>query len=82
MNKKRIAIAAVLVLVFAVGLFGFALAQSKPGGKAGDGKTPKVIIENKTVQLGEVIEGQEVSHTFSIKNVGAVDLQILSVKPG
>ncbi|MDD4857125.1 MAG: hypothetical protein PHD74_03365 [Candidatus Krumholzibacteria bacterium] len=78
MNRKRKAIAAALALVLAVALLGVAFAQSKPDA----GKVPKAVIENKTVQLGEIIEGQEFAYTFKVKNAGGADLQIISVKPG
>ena len=96
MNMRRRLIAASLVLVFTAGLFGLALAQgTQPAGKqpagkqpvskrpAGkDGKVSKVVIENKAIQLGEVIEGQDYQYTFTIKNAGDAELQILSVRPG
>jgi hypothetical protein len=72
-------LAAVLVLVFVAGLFGAAAAV--PKGKAA-GKTPKLVIESKTVQLGEVLEGQDYLYTFKIKNAGDVEAQILNVRPG
>jgi len=92
MNMRRRLIAASLVIVFTAGLFGLALAQGtqpagkvgkagkQPGGKAG--KVSKVVIENKAIQLGEVIEGQDYQYTFTIKNAGDAELQILSVRPG
>ena len=75
--RKRV-IAAALVLVFTAGLFGVALAQ----GKKPAAKVSKAVIENKTVQLGEVIEGQDYEYTFKIKNAGDGELQIFSVRPG
>jgi hypothetical protein len=77
MNMRSKVLAAVLVLAFAAGLFGAASAQDK-----GAGKAPKAVIENKTIQLGEVIEGLDFTYTFTIKNVGDAELQILNVKPG
>jgi hypothetical protein len=69
--------AAVLVLIFIAGLFGIAAAKGKP-----DGKVPKLVIESKTVQLGDVLEGQDFLYTYKLKNVGEAELQILNVKPG
>ena len=91
MNMRRRLIAASLVIVFTAGLFGLALAQGtqpagrqpaskRPAGKAG--KVSKAVIENKAIQLGEVIEGQDYQYTFTIKNAGDAELQILSVRPG
>jgi len=92
MNMRRRLIAASLVIVFTAGLFGLALAQgTQPAGKVGKagkqpagkaGKVSKVVIENKAIQLGEVIEGQDYQYTFTIKNAGDAELQILSVRPG
>jgi hypothetical protein len=72
-------LAAVLVLIFVAGLVGVAFAA--PKGKA-TGKTPKLVIENKAIQLGEVLEGQDYLHTYKLKNVGEVEVQILNVRPG
>ena len=68
---------AVLVLVFVAGLFGVAAAKGKPVGKV-----PRLVIESKTVQLGEVLEGQDYLCTFKLKNVGEAEAQILNVRPG
>jgi hypothetical protein len=70
---------AVLVLIFVAGLFGGAVAA--PKGKPA-GKVPKLVIESKTVQLGEVLEGQDFLYTFTLKNAGEAELQILNVRPG
>jgi hypothetical protein len=77
MNHRRL-FAAALVLLFVAGLFGVAAAaKSKPAGKA-----PKLLITTKTAQMGEVLEGQDITHTFIIKNIGDAEAQILSVRPG
>jgi archaellum component FlaG (FlaF/FlaG flagellin family) len=94
MTMRRRLIAAALVLVFTAACFGLALAQSAqstqgaPQGKriaptSGKGaKVATAVAENPTVQLGEVMEGQDYQHTFIIKNTGTAELQILSVRPG
>ncbi|MCX5753319.1 MAG: hypothetical protein NTW97_06675 [Candidatus Krumholzibacteria bacterium] len=68
---------AVLVLIFVAGLFGGVAAKGKPVGKV-----PRLVIASKTVQLGEVLEGQDFLYTFTLKNAGDVELQILNVRPG
>jgi len=78
MSMQRRLLATVLALVLTAGLFGMAAAQDKKPA----GKIATAVVENKTVQLGEVLEGQEFRHTFKIKNIGGADLEILSVKPG
>jgi hypothetical protein len=70
-------LAAVLVLIFVAGLFGIVAAQGAP-----EGKTPKLVIGSKTIQLGEVLEGQDYLYTYKLKNVGEVEAQILNVRPG
>ncbi|MGD1048378.1 MAG: hypothetical protein ABR899_06450 [Candidatus Krumholzibacteriaceae bacterium] len=82
MNARMRLLAAVLVLAVAAGLFGVASAQEGAPGKAPPGKTPKVAIESKTVQLGEVLEGLDFTYTFKLKNVGDAELKILNVRPG
>ncbi len=78
MRNQRRLVAAALVLLFVAGLFGVAFAaKSKPAGKV-----PKLLIGTKTAQMGEVLEGQDITHTFIIKNVGEAEAQILSVRPG
>jgi len=77
MNMRRRMLAAILVLAFSAALFGAAFAQGKPAGK-----TPRLVIDKMTVQLGEMMEGQDFQHTFRIKNKGEAKLRILSVKPG
>lgn len=66
-----------------------ALAQSPPqnGPQVGalDGKTspaaPKLMVEGTEHNFGKVKEGDEVSHTFKIKNEGAAELIIHNVSP-
>ncbi|MCX5753318.1 MAG: DUF1573 domain-containing protein [Candidatus Krumholzibacteria bacterium] len=76
MKIQRKIIAAGLVLLLSAGLYGIAAAQAKPAGKS-----PKALVEQKTVQVGEILEMQNVEHTFTIKNTGSAELQILGVKP-
>jgi hypothetical protein len=76
MKIQRKIFAAGLMLLLAAGLYGVASAQSKPAGKS-----PKVVVENKIVQVGEILEMQNVEHTFMIKNAGSAELQITAVKP-
>jgi hypothetical protein len=69
------------------GLFGGAFAQGNPpakapAGKAPAGKAPRAIVNNLTIQAGEVLEGLSYQNTFLIRNTGDAELQILSVRPG
>lgn len=79
MRRKIIALSLglLLVAVFSAALF----AQSNPRGNPAE-KKPIAVIGEKTINLGEVLEGQDYNHSFVIRNTGAAELQILSVKPG
>lgn len=79
MRRKIIVLSLAFVLagVFTAACF----AQANPRGVPAE-KKPVAVIPEKTVNLGEVLEGQDYSHSFVIKNTGAGELQILSVKPG
>jgi len=68
-----------LVLIFVAGLFGAAAAA--PKGKPA-GKVPRLVIGAKTIQLGEVLEGQDYLYTYTLKNAGDAEAQILNVRPG
>ncbi len=76
MKIERKIIAAGLVLLLSAGVYGVAAAQGKPAAKA-----PKAVVEQNTVDFGEILEMQNVEHTFFIKNAGNAELQILRVKP-
>ncbi len=79
MRNRIIALA--LVFVFVAAFSAASFAQANPKGKAPE-KTPIVIIAEKSINLGDVLEGQDYTHTFIVKNGGTAELQILSVKPG
>lgn len=77
MNMQRKLLAAALVLLFVAGLAGSAFAKGKPGEKF-----PKIVIDNKAAQLGDVLESQDVEYVFKVKNAGDGELQIINVRPG
>jgi hypothetical protein len=79
MNMRRRLFVAALALVFLAGVCGVAAAQVK---KAPGKNLPKVVVENKAILLGEVLEGQDLAYTFVVKNTGAGELQITNVRPG
>jgi hypothetical protein len=70
-------VAAALAPMFVAWLIGAAFAQSKQREGA-----PRAVINNMTINAGNVIEGTTYQNTFKIKNAGNVDLQIFSVRPG
>ena len=80
-------LAAALVALLVAGLCVGAFAQGKPpakipAGKAPAGKAPRAVVNNLTIQAGEVLEGLSYQNTFIIRNAGDAELQILSVRPG
>jgi hypothetical protein len=74
--------AAALALVFAAGLFGAASVRSEPTTKAPPGKAPKAVIDVMSIQVGDVLESQDIEYTFKVRNEGDAELQILNVHPG
>ena len=76
MNMQRRVLAAALVLLLVACVAGPAFAKGKPGEKL-----PKAIVANMTVQVGDVLEAQDVEYVFVVKNGGAAELQILDVRP-
>ncbi len=76
LSRNRILLAVLVVAVVAAFAFA-AFGQGKPAGK-----TPSLVIAQKTVNLGDVIEGVDIDYTFTLKNTGDAELQILSVRPG
>src|SRR5262245_7482663 len=72
---------AIILLLLMIALPCAALAQTG----AQDGKTaspaPKLVVEEVEYLFGKVKEGDEVSHTFKIKNEGAAELIIHNVSP-
>ena len=43
---------------------------------------PKISFDSQHYDAGEVWEGDEVSHTFTVKNTGTAELTISKVRPG
>lgn len=46
------------------------------------GKAAAISFEETEYDMGQIIQGTPVSHTFSFTNTGNADLKIESVKPG
>ncbi len=64
-----------------------AISTKKDGAKKQQPKEdsanqPKIVIEAKKYDAGEVYEGAEVVHSFIVKNKGKGELHINKVKPG
>jgi hypothetical protein len=50
--------------------------------QSSDENQPTISFDNTTYDVGEVWEGDTVSHTFTVKNTGTAVLNIKNVKPG
>jgi hypothetical protein len=72
--RTRPGLAVLLLLVFTF----TAQSQTVAPGE----KQPKVALAATEFNLGEVKQGEPVSHTFIIKNNGTANLEIKDVKPG
>ena len=65
-------------------------AWAEGGSKKADGQQgqasaqnqPRISFDSTSYDAGEVWEGDEVSHTFTVKNTGTVELDIKKVKTG
>lgn len=92
MRPERWTSALLLSLMVFVGL-GLAGCPDKPAGKA-DGDTakatkgvdtpgaPVIACDEATHDFGTVAQGQEVKHTFTVKNTGTATLNIKRAKGG
>lgn len=56
-------------------------AAPAPAAAAPTGPQPKAVAEDLTFNAGDVAKGDVITHDFVVKNTGAADLMILSVKP-
>jgi hypothetical protein len=57
-------------------------AVKKQQTEAVSANQPAIVIEAKEYDAGEVYEGDEVIHSFIVKNKGKGELHINKVKPG
>src|SRR5262245_41729165 len=82
-NRRFIAVISLLSLIIALPLAAFAQAAQLDGPKDGNTKPapPKIALEEHEYNFGKVKEGEEVSHTFKIKNEGVAELVIHNVSP-
>lgn len=77
-----------LVLVVVLALAGPAAAQEGSRGKASGDPTavspaqPRLEVEQSSIDIGVVSEGEEAVGTFILRNIGEKELKILKAKPG
>jgi hypothetical protein len=53
-----------------------------PSPSSGEAAAPAIHIPDATFDFGEVAEGSQVSHDFTVRNTGKETLQINQVSPG
>jgi hypothetical protein len=82
MNVRTKLLATTLALVIAAGVFGAASLRSEPAKKAPPGKAPKAVVDIMSIQVGDILESQDIEYTFKVRNEGDAELQILKVHPG
>src|SRR5215813_11256431 len=77
------AVISLLSLIIALTFAAFAQAPAQDGPSEGVTKSaaPKIALEEREHNFGNVKEGEEVSHIFKIKNEGAAELVIHNVSP-
>lgn len=72
MNKRGILIVSLLTLTALFVLMTVASAQNPP----------KLLIRDKEIDLGDFYEGSDIEYAFTLRNTGAGELHVLSVRPG
>ena len=78
-SKKKCFYSIVAISFLATSLpFYYLWAEEKASAQA----QPQISFDATSYDAGEVWEGDNVSHTFIVKNTGKVQLDITKVKPG
>lgn len=70
-----------LIIALPLGAFAQAAVQDAPEDEKTKSAAPKIALVERDHNFGKVKEGEEVSHTFKIKNDGAAELVIHNVSP-
>jgi hypothetical protein len=68
----------IVVFAWFISLHTFCLASEQAPGSPG----PRMLMEERAFDFGEVKEGEIVSHTFRILNRGDQPLEVVNVKRG
>ena len=71
--SKRITILTVALLV---AISGVAIAQTEA-----EAKTPRLTVVEPIKDFGTVAKGEKLKWTFTVKNTGTADLEILAARP-
>ena len=54
----------------------------KQAGQSSAGEQPHMLIESANHNIGEIWEGEDIIHSFIVKNTGTAQLNIKNVKAG
>ena len=54
----------------------------KQSGQSAAGDQPHIFIDSASHDIGEIWEGEEIIHSFIVKNTGTAQLDIKNVKAG
>lgn len=54
----------------------------EPAQAAPPGPGPHIVFDSVTINVGEVVHGQDALATFAYRNTGDAPLHIISAKPG
>lgn len=76
--KKQVCLIIVFCVLVVAGSLDVLWAEEKASAQA----EPQISFESTHYDAGEIWEGKEVIHTFTIKNTGTAQLTIEKVKPG
>jgi hypothetical protein len=71
-RKLGLSVVAVAVMV---------MAMAAPPA-AGQNNPPKMVISDKSPDLGNFYEGSDIEYEFTVQNAGLSELHILGVRPG
>lgn len=56
--------------------------KGSKGKNSTEGAQPQIAIESPSFDAGEVWEGEDIAHAFTVTNTGKAELQIINVKAG
>ena len=77
MNRKETVIKCILVGMLIASIVS---TTCYAGGK--DKDPPKLFIHKRAIDVGNVYEGRNITHEYTVRNNGAGELHIINVRPG
>lgn len=74
MNSKIKFFLILTIVILGIGVYGY--FRATPGLKNATGNSPKIEVEPKSFDFGDIKYGDIVSHSFKVKNLGNETLEI------